>query len=65
MATRCHDDESPGEVTLQVLAGAVRLTTTTDSRQLSSGDWTAIPDERHGLHALEDCAVLLTVAQVL
>jgi quercetin dioxygenase-like cupin family protein len=57
--------ESPGEATIQVLAGAVLLTTVTVSRQLSAGDWMAIPDERHGLHAREDCAVLLTVAETL
>jgi quercetin dioxygenase-like cupin family protein len=59
------EHESPGEATLYVLAGAVQLTTATDSIQLSVGDIAVIPDERHGLHALEDCAVLLTVAQTL
>ena len=59
------EHESPGEATLHVLAGAVQLTTATDSIQLSVGDIAVIPDERHGLHALEDCAVLLTVAQTL
>lgn len=56
---------SPGEATVHVLAGVVRLTTATDARQLAAGDIAAIPDERHGLHALKDCAVLLTVAQTL
>ena len=32
------EHESPGEATLYVLAGAVRLTTATDSSQLSAGD---------------------------
>ncbi|MBP6997936.1 MAG: cupin domain-containing protein [Phycicoccus sp.] len=59
------EHESPGEATLHVLAGAVQLTTTTDSALLAAGDVAVIPDERHGLHALEDCAVLLTVAQTL
>lgn len=59
------DHESPGEATLHVLEGVVRLVTPTDSRQLSAGDLVAIPDERHGLSALEDCAVLLTVAHTL
>lgn len=43
----------------------MQLTTTTDSALLAAGDVAVIPDERHGLHALEDCAVLLTVAQTL
>ena len=59
------EHESPGEATLHVLAGVVQLTTVTDSGQLSAGDIAVIPDERHGLQALEDCAVLLTVAQTL
>ena len=59
------DHESPGEATLHVLAGCVRLTTATESSELTAGDLTAIPDERHGLHAVADCAVLLTVAQTL
>ena len=59
------EHESPGEATLHVLAGAVRLTTATDSNELSVGHLTAIPDERHGLYAVVDCAVLLTVTQTL
>lgn len=59
------EHESPGEATIHVLAGAVQLTTTTDSALLAAGDVAVIPDERHGLQALEDCAVLLTVAQTL
>lgn len=59
------DHESPGEATLQVLAGAVRLTTASDAVELTAGQIVAIPRERHGLHAHDDSAVLLTVAQVL
>jgi len=59
------DHESPGEATLHVLAGVVSLTTPPESLQLSAGDLVAIPGERHGLSALEDCAVLLTVAHTL
>lgn len=59
------DHESPGEATLHVLKGVVSLTTPPESLQLSAGDLVAIPSERHGLSALEDCAVLLTVAHTL
>jgi quercetin dioxygenase-like cupin family protein len=59
------EHESPGEATIHVLAGAVRLTTATDSNELSVGHLTAIPGERHGLYAVADCAILLTVAQAL
>lgn len=54
--------ESPGNATLQVVTGAVRLTTDSDALDMKAGDLAAIPDERHGVLALEDCAILLTVA---
>ena len=41
------EHESPGEATIHVLAGAVQLTTTTDSALLAAGDVAVIPDERH------------------
>jgi quercetin dioxygenase-like cupin family protein len=56
------EHNSPGEATLQVLRGRVRLTTVTDAREGSAGDLLVIPDERHGLTAVDDSAVLLTVA---
>ncbi|WP_062465038.1 cupin domain-containing protein [Demequina soli] len=59
---RLHDHESPGEATLHVLSGEVELTTATAGATLEPGDYLVIPPERHGLEALTDCAVLLTVA---
>ena len=56
------EHESPGEATLQVLVGEVHLATAADSILLSAGESAVIPDERDSLAALEDCAVLLTVA---
>jgi quercetin dioxygenase-like cupin family protein len=56
-----RDHDSPGEATLQVLTGTVRLTTATSSWEGHAGDHVAIPDERHGLTAVTDSAVLLTV----
>ena len=53
---------SPGEATLQVLHGRVRLTTATDNQEASAGDLLVIPPERHGLVAIDDSAVLLTIA---
>ena len=55
------EHRSPGEATLQVLHGRVRLTTATDSREAVAGDHLVIPAERHGLTAVDDSAVLLTV----
>lgn len=56
------EHESPGEATLQVIVGHVRLATTGDAWEGSAGDLLVIPPERHDLTALTDCAVLLTVS---
>ena len=56
------DHESPGAATVQVLRGSVVLHTPTHEWQLPAGRLAQIPDERHGLRAEEDTAVLLTVA---
>lgn len=56
------DHESPGEATLLVLRGRVRLGTATDAVEATEGDYLLIPGERHNLAALADSVVLLTVA---
>ncbi len=58
------EHESPGEATLQVLSGRVRLDAGADSWEGSAGDLLVIPAQRHSVHAFEDSAVLLTVAKV-
>ena len=55
------EHDSPGEATLQVLRGRVRLTTTRDAWQGTAGDYVTIPPARHALSAIEDAVVLLTV----
>ncbi|UOE42848.1 LuxR family transcriptional regulator [Agromyces larvae] len=57
------EHESPGEATLQVLVGRVRLVAGEDSWEGAVGDHVAIPPRRHSLDALEDSAVLLTVVK--
>lgn len=59
---RLSDHESPGEATLQVLRGEVALTAGEDEVAMSAGGHLVIPPVRHGLTAVTDCVVLLTVA---
>ena len=56
------EHESPGEATLQVLVGEVRLSTGDEEWLLVAGDHLVIPPRRHDLLAVTDTAVLLTVA---
>ena len=57
------EHENPGEATLQVLSGRVRLTAGADSWDGRTGDLLLIPRRRHALHAVETAVVLLTVAK--
>jgi quercetin dioxygenase-like cupin family protein len=56
-----HEHEAPPAATLQILHGHARLTTAENSTDLHTGQLVAIPQSRHGLDAIDDTAVLLTV----
>ncbi len=59
--TELAEHNSPGQATLQVLRGRVRVTAGADTWTGAEGDLLVIPPERHGLHADADAVVLLTV----
>ena len=59
---RLDEHENPGEATVHVLHGRVRLGAGETSWEGSPGDLLVVPDARHSLEALEPAVVLLTVA---
>lgn len=60
---KLDEHDNPGEATVHVLHGRVRLTSGELGWEGSPGDLIIVPDARHALEALEDSAVLLTVAK--
>jgi quercetin dioxygenase-like cupin family protein len=57
------EHENPGEATVYVLHGRVRLGAGETSWEGRRGDLLIVPHARHDLQALDDSAVLLTVAK--
>jgi|SRR5690554_3163293 quercetin dioxygenase-like cupin family protein len=55
---------SPGEATIYVLRGRVTLTAGETSWHGMAGDHLIIPELPHGVEAIEDSAILLTVAKL-
>ena len=63
--TELGEHENPGEATVLVLRGRVRLNANDESWEGMAGDLLIVPGAKHSLVALEDSAALLTVAKTL
>ena len=61
--TSLAEHDSPGEATLHVLSGRVRLHAGGDSWDGRDGDLIVIPAARHSLEAVDNAVVLLTVGK--
>jgi quercetin dioxygenase-like cupin family protein len=57
-----NEHENPGEATLQVLVGRVRLVAGDLECVGAAGDFIVVPGARHHLDAEEDSVVLLTTS---
>lgn len=62
-STSPAEHEGPGEATLLVLRGRVRLTSGDIIWEGRSGDLIVVPQTRHSLETIDNAAVLLTVAK--
>lgn len=56
------EHDNPGDATIMVLSGRVRLSVGTDSWDGREGDLLLIPSARHSLLAVADATVLLSAA---
>ncbi len=61
---RLAEHENPGEATVLIVHGRVRLSAADLAWEAARGDLLIVPDSRHSIEALEDSAVLLTVAKL-
>jgi quercetin dioxygenase-like cupin family protein len=59
-----QEHENPGEATVMVLSGRITLASNGDSWEARTGDLLLMPAGRSRLSAIEDSAVLLSVAKL-
>jgi quercetin dioxygenase-like cupin family protein len=60
---RLDENDNPGEVTVQVLRGRIRITAGDDAIDGSPGQLLIVPRAPYTVTALEDAVLLLTVAK--
>ena len=58
---RMDEHVSPGEATVLVLGGTLKVHTAEQQIELGEGDFLVVPAERHSVDAIEDSAFILTV----
>ena len=58
------EHENPGEATLQVISGRVRMAGGDTTWDGAPGDLLIVPQARHAVEAIEDSVILLTVAKL-
>ena len=58
------EHNSPGDATIIVLSGRVRLSAGSTNWEGREGDLLVIPAARHSLEALDDAVILLTTAKL-
>ena len=61
---KLDEHENPGQATVHVLTGRVRMAAAGETCDVETGSLLAVPDSRHSLEALEDAVILLTVAKL-
>ena len=62
--TQLAEHENPGESTIYVLRGRVRMLVGEVIWQARTGDLLIVPNARHSLEAVEDSAILMTVSKL-
>lgn len=62
--SRLAEHESPGEATMLVLRGRLRVSTASGAGDATEGELLVLPTEVHAVEALTDAAFLLTAAKV-